>query len=337
MPHKRQHDINDTLDHAPGTNNTVLGTDGGVLAEVPFSAGVSNNNLVQRDGSGDIAVNLIPGGASAAASKQYVDNVAVGLKWVSPAQVLKIKDDGDAGGAPPAANRGDAFVVNNWGGGYNDGDIVEYDGTSFNVILSNVGGEPPDGTRAVVIDAAAAGSFAGHEDEIATYDTGTSLWSFTSPVDGNAILIVGENGINENRAYTYDAAPGEWIQFSSLGAFEQMQFYFGVDGTIAVGDDQTLWLIAGQAVTAIEAYAAIKTAPTGAALTIEIEKSSNLGGAWSTVVSSAALQIAAGAQEGEATGLSVSIAKNDILRINIDQVGSTVAGADLSVVLKVIK
>jgi len=117
--------------------------------------------------------------------------------------------------------------------------------------------------------------------------------------------------------------------------FEEMQYIFTIPGDLVVGDDLTLWLPVGQEVQAFEALAVIKTVPTGAAVTIEIEKSSNFGGAWTTVVSSADLQIAAAAQSGVKTGLAVKLLKNDVLRINIDQIGSGVAGADLTVGLRV--
>jgi hypothetical protein len=104
--------------------------------------------------------------------------------------------------------------VNTWGGGYTDGDIVEWNGSAWQVVVDEGGaGEPPDGTRVLVIASGAAGSFATEEDSFAIYDADTSSWSFEAPSNGDATLVV-EPSIYENQAYIYDDTPGEWIQFA---------------------------------------------------------------------------------------------------------------------------
>jgi len=153
-----------------------------------------------------------PSGDTAAASKAYVDSVASGLAWKDPAAVLKIVSDADQGGSDPAAPAaGDAYLVNNWST-QTDGDIVEWDGSQWNVVVANSGGEPPDGTRVVVIGTGAAGSFASEENNIGTYDATGDSWSFDTTTDGWAILINGEQSIYENKAFVYDT--NTWIQFS---------------------------------------------------------------------------------------------------------------------------
>lgn len=155
-----------------------------------------------------------PSGSTDVANKAYVDSVAVGLNWKEPVEVLKIKSDAVQAGSPPTAGEaGEAWVVDTWGGGYNDGDIVEWDGMStWNVVVSNVGGYPPDGTRCLVIDSGAAGSFTGSEDKYVTAD-GAGNWSAVAPADGDAVLIAGENSIYENQGYVYDTGTG-WVQFA---------------------------------------------------------------------------------------------------------------------------
>lgn len=157
--------------------------------------------------------------ATGAASKEYVDNLISGLVWKPPVEVLKIKSDADQSGTPPTAGAaGEAWVVNNWGGGYTDGDIVEWSGSAWVVVVDEGGaGEPPDGTRVAVIDTGAAGSFAGKEDQIATYDATGDTWSFEAPSNGWAILVDGAGGYYENTGWVYDSSPGEWVQFSGAG------------------------------------------------------------------------------------------------------------------------
>jgi len=238
--HAKKHGIADTADHAPGTDDNVVGTVAGAVAEVPFDdAAATAGTLAQRDALGDIVVPVSPGLANAAASKQYVDNVAVGLQWLAPVSVLKIHDDTAQAGAPPAAGSvGEAWVVDTWGGGYNDGDIVEWDGSTWNVVVSNAAGFPPSGTRAIV-DTGAAGSFNGQDNDVAVAD-GVGGWSFISPVDGNALLISGENSIYENDAYTYDATPGAWIKFASLIA-AQIRADVTLAGATPVNADVASW------------------------------------------------------------------------------------------------
>jgi hypothetical protein len=177
-------------------------------------AGLTMNGDIGMGGTNEVTgLPATPSGDTAATSKAYVDSLVSGISWKEPALVLKMVDDSDQGGSPPTASAGDAYVVNNWGGGFTDGDIVEYDGTSWNVILDEGGaGEPADGTRVIVTTGTAAGSFTGREGDVATYDATGDTWSFEDPVDGWAILIIGEGSEYENKAYVYDT--NAWIQFS---------------------------------------------------------------------------------------------------------------------------
>lgn len=153
--------------------------------------------------------------------KKYVDDIAAyGVTWKEPVQVLKIKSDATQSGSPPTAGAaGEAWVVDTWGGGYNDGDIVEWSGTAWNVVVANSGSEPPDGTRVLVIGASAAGSFATHENDFAVYAASTNTWSFVDAADGDAVLVIGENSIYENKGYVYDSSDGAWIQFAGMGLY----------------------------------------------------------------------------------------------------------------------
>lgn len=168
--------------------------------------------------SGGVTITGLPAtptAASEATSKSYVDGLLTGLSWKDPASVLKIKDDSDQGGTDPTASEtGEAWVVNNWST-QTDGDIVEWDGSAWQVIVANSGSEPPDGTRAVVIGSGAAGSFSGQDGDVAVYDATGSSWSFNTPEDGWALLITGESSVYENLGYTYDSAA--WVQFTGAG------------------------------------------------------------------------------------------------------------------------
>ncbi len=152
--------------------------------------------------------------------KKYVDDIAAyGVTWKEPVKVFNMVDDTDGGGSPPTpGGSGEAYVVDNWGVGYNDGDIIEWQGTAWQVIVSNSGGEPPNGTR-VLVSAFPAGSFASYANDFAVYNASTNAWVFITDVkDGDAVLINGDGGWYENRAYVYDDTT-KWIQFAGVGIY----------------------------------------------------------------------------------------------------------------------
>lgn len=153
------------------------------------------------------------------ADKKYVDDIAAyGVKWKNPALVLKMTNDSDQSGVDPDATTrlGQAWVVNDWAS-FDDGDIVESDGTTWNLVLAASGGEPVNGSRVIVTDTSAAGSFATNENKIATYNATTDSWSFEAPDDGDAIMINGEQSIYENRGYVCDTLV--WIQMLGPGLY----------------------------------------------------------------------------------------------------------------------
>jgi hypothetical protein len=105
------------------------------------------------------------------------------------------------------------------------------------------------------------------------------------------------------------------------------QVLFYIAGTAAVGSDvaaQALWR--GEDGTTQRIDASCKTAPTGAALQYTVKS----GGADVGTVS-----IAATATTGTTTSLSIgTIRDNNTLTVDCDQVGSTIAGANVTITLE---
>jgi hypothetical protein len=154
-----------------------------------------------------------------AANKDYVDGAVSGHR--TPVSVLKMVSDAPQGGAPPVGpTTGDAYVVNTWGGGYTNGDIVEYSGAAWVVIVANSGGKPPNGTRVVVKSVGAAGSFVGKANQIAQYDAAGVAWVFTVPVDGDQTAVIGEASVYENHEYIYDTSVPGWMDFGGSVAHD---------------------------------------------------------------------------------------------------------------------
>jgi hypothetical protein len=109
-------------------------------------------------------------------------------------------------------------------------------------------------------------------------------------------------------------------------------FTFTITGTLVTGTNLTPALIVPNDYTIQKAYAYVKTVPTGASIYVDI----NVNGTsiWSADQSNR-VQIAAAAQTGSSTIFDdSSLAEGDIITIDVDQVGSTVSGADITIELK---
>lgn len=201
---------------ASAAGDAVIWGQNVTLGDVTLGA---DDDVTLSGGGEIIGLPATPSGATAAASKAYVDSLVSGLEWKSPAEVLRVIDDSLVT-APTlsAGDAGKAYVVGGTGGGWSGnaiGDIVEWSGSAWVTVLAGSAGEPIDGARVVVVEASAAGSFAGEEDNIGTYDAAGDAWTFDTSAEGWALIITGEGGYYENTGWTYDN--GVWIQFTGAG------------------------------------------------------------------------------------------------------------------------
>ncbi|WP_344580485.1 hypothetical protein [Nonomuraea roseoviolacea] len=104
---------------------------------------------------------------------------------------------------------------------------------------------------------------------------------------------------------------------------------FSITGTVAVGVGTfRLYNDSGQAWTIVAVRATVGTAPTGSALIVDVNKNGV------TVFGTQANRpsIAAGSNTAKSTGMSVTtVADGEYLTVDVDSVGSTVAGSNLVV------
>lgn len=112
---------------------------------------------------------------------------------------------------------------------------------------------------------------------------------------------------------------------------------FSLPGPRIVATDVTNWIIMPNAGKFVKAWIIAKTGPTGAAFICDILKSTNNGTSFTSIWNATPanrIQIAAAAVNGSQTSFdTTTFAAGDLLRIDIAQVGSTIAGSDLTVVL----
>jgi hypothetical protein len=81
--HSQSHGVASTIDHEPGTNNTVVGTVAGAVIEKAFGPSAAGSTLVEREADGGITLPAAdPTDPTDAASKGYVDaQIVTGVTW----------------------------------------------------------------------------------------------------------------------------------------------------------------------------------------------------------------------------------------------------------------
>ena len=108
-------------------------------------------------------------------------------------------------------------------------------------------------------------------------------------------------------------------------------FVWYEQGTLTTGTNKGVRYVSPQAMTITKCWLISRTAPTGADLTIDINKNGTT--IWSTQGNRA--KIVASATSGNTTTFDVTaLAAGDYLDLDIDVIGSSVAGVDLTVVLE---
>ena len=140
---------------------------------------------------------------------------------------------------------------------------------------------------------------------------------------------------------TYSFSSGTRIQssqvnqnFTDLVNGIKPTFVFTITGGLVTGTSLTPTLIVHSTLTIIQAYAYVKTVNTGASLIIDINK--NGTSIWN-VTQANRLTIAASDADHYATQTSfdtTSLAEGDLLTLDIDTIGSTIPGSDLTVELR---
>lgn len=105
---------------------------------------------------------------------------------------------------------------------------------------------------------------------------------------------------------------------------------FHVPDTLTTGQKKPR-ILAPAALTITKVSLVIDTAPTGAAVIVDIHKGTGTGTTIFTTQSNRP-QIADGAKTGSTTTIDVSsVSEGDEFSVYIDQIGSTIAGADLTI------
>lgn len=219
--------------------------------------------------------------------------------------------------------------------------------------LNTPPGSPASGD-VYIVGGSPTGTWAGQAGQLAYFD---QLWRFIAPNEGMSLWVN-----DENLVYSYDGAV--WAAGAGMcgGSSGQLQYnhsglmtgvansavdsngyifpqtvLFALPGSRSVGSNLTTWIPMARAGKIAKAFINAKTAPTGAAFICDILKSTNNGGSFTSIWSitpANRIQLAAGSIHATQTAFdTASFAEGDVLRIDIAQVGSGTAGADVTVAL----
>ena len=140
-------------------------------------------------------------------------------------------------------------------------------------------------------------------------------------------------GVTNGNSHDHNGGDGGQIAYSSLSGLPTIskEISFTIPGTQTVGSGTMRWYLDGN-FTIATVIASVSTAPTGASLIFDVNKNGttifSTQGNRPTITASAFTDLAS-------TPDVTSLASGDYLTVDVDQIGSTVAGADAIVRIRV--
>jgi hypothetical protein len=215
------------FDDTNGFNSEMATTDDIVIG------GLSSSGDIALTGGAEVTgLPSTPGGTTAATSKAYVDSLVDGLGWTDPCAVMNLIGNASVAtinGLSPSA--GDAYVMTDAGtltaGSLSvaAGDLVEFDGSAWVKVVTNSGGYPPAGTRAVLSTSVALISpytDATDDGKIVEFSGSSLTGTDTSEAVNHAAFLVqtpNNDGYYENQGYTFEGTvpTGSWVLWSGAG------------------------------------------------------------------------------------------------------------------------
>jgi len=144
---------------------------------------------------------------------------------------------------------------------------------------------------------------------------------------GDEISVAGLSGLLADDQHVLDA---EVVAAVIAGNFVPRTYVWFVKGTVAVGTEQGATFRMKRATTVEDVELHVKTAPTGAALIVDINEAGT-----TLFATKPEIDISGTTEDNNHAFSDTALAAAAELTMDVDQVGSTVAGADLTVLLHV--
>lgn len=143
-------------------------------------------------------------------------------------------------------------------------------------------------------------------------------------ISSSAGLSESKIAFSASTGHTHNGTDSKLIQVNRA-------FTWFREGTLATGTNIGPRYTAPQNLTIVKIWLNVGTAPTGAAILIDINKNGST--IWSTQANRATIADS-GTTGNTTTFNTTALTAGDILTFDIDQVGSTIQGGDLTVVLE---
>lgn len=143
-------------------------------------------------------------------------------------------------------------------------------------------------------------------------------------ISASAAIAESKLAFNTSTGHSHNGSDSKLISVNRA-------FAWHISGTLGTGTNNGPRYVAPQALTIVKVWLIVRTAPTGAAILIDINKNGST--IWSSQGNRATIAIS-GTTGNTTTFNTTALAAGDYLDLDLDQVGSTIAGVDLTVVLE---
>ena len=140
-------------------------------------------------------------------------------------------------------------------------------------------------------------------------------------IKSSAAIVESKIAFDTSGGHSHDGVDSKLIQVNRA-------FGFYIAGTPSVANDLSWNPTSPQALTAVKTWVKCRTAPTDASLIVRVYNVTQAAVIGSCTVSASATT------GNSVTFTTPAIAAGDVLRADVTQIGSTIAGADISIVLE---
>lgn len=167
-----------------------------------------------------------------AATKQYVDSITTGLRWIDPLCAVNMIGD-DLTTPPSNPEIGDMYIIpagasGAWSG--LDGHLVKWTGSIWEDLGDWLTGKGSTNRRfgiSIMSETTPGGTFTGRNNQIAIWTASTQSWSFYTPSNNDAFYVCTEFSEYKYNQFVYDGIRNQWVRFGgpqAIIAGNQLQF-----------------------------------------------------------------------------------------------------------------
>ena len=216
---------------------------------------------------------------------------------------------------------------------------------STDMVWTEVGGVLTGAVQEAALDHdGLAGAGTNTHAQIDTHLASTANPHATTAAQVGAGDASGPASSTDNAVARFDGIGGKTLQNSSFIVDDNgycsvwaKEFLLAIGAPATTGNNKAPFLIAPFPGKIVAVYIAAKTAPTGADFICDINLATSAGGTltsiWNTNQANR-IKLTAGNQEGAQTSFdTTAFGAQDVFTIDIDQIGSSVAGQDITVTL----